>query len=125
MSQNSRSPFHAVLVFRVFSGFCLLWSVDLLDLLSFPTRRSSDLLRMMPTFPRSPLSFRTGGFPQYGWKAGLSGWAFPDRKSTRLNPSHTVLTHAVPSPYMHCRVGAVAPYCAGPPTGRCTALEGG
>jgi hypothetical protein len=28
---------------------------------------------MMPTFPRSPLSFRTAGFPQYGWKADLSG----------------------------------------------------
>ena len=24
---------------------------------------------MMPTFPRSPLSFRTASFPQYGWKA--------------------------------------------------------
>ena len=23
---------------------------------------------MMPTFPASPLSFRTAGFPQYGWK---------------------------------------------------------
>ena len=23
---------------------------------------------MMPTSPRSPLSFRTAGFPQYGWK---------------------------------------------------------
>ena len=34
-------------------------------------------LRMMPTFPRSPLSFRTAGFPQYGWKAGLSDGAFP------------------------------------------------
>jgi hypothetical protein len=26
---------------------------------------------MMPTFPRSPLSFRTAGFPQYGWKAAF------------------------------------------------------
>src|SRR5215469_8765248 len=34
-------------------------------------------LRMMPTFPRSPLSFRTVSFPQYGWKAGLSDGAFP------------------------------------------------
>jgi hypothetical protein len=31
----------------------------------------------MPTSPRSPLSFRTAGFPQYGWKAGLSSGAFP------------------------------------------------
>jgi len=28
-------------------------------------------LRMMLTFPRSPLSFRTAGFPRYGWKAGF------------------------------------------------------
>ena len=34
-------------------------------------------LRMMPTFPRSPLSFRTAGFPRYGWKAGFSDGAFP------------------------------------------------
>jgi len=34
-------------------------------------------LRMMPTFPPPPLSFRTAGFPQYGWKVGLSGSAFP------------------------------------------------
>jgi integrase len=38
-------------------------------------------LRMMPTSPRSPLSFRTAGFPQYGWKAGLSGETFPARRS--------------------------------------------
>ena len=37
-------------------------------------------LRMMPTFPRSSLSFRTAGFPQYGWKAGFCG-AFPDNQS--------------------------------------------
>jgi hypothetical protein len=28
---------------------------------------------MMPTFPSSPLKFRTAGFPQYGFKAGISG----------------------------------------------------
>jgi hypothetical protein len=39
-------------------------------------------LRMMPTFPRSPLSFRTVGFPQYGWKVGISGGAFPGRQYT-------------------------------------------
>ena len=35
-------------------------------------------LRMMPTFPRSSLSFRTAGFPRYGCKAGISSGAFPD-----------------------------------------------
>jgi hypothetical protein len=41
-------------------------------------------LRMMPTFPRSSLSFRTAGFPRYGWKAGISDGAFlkwPERLS--------------------------------------------
>ena len=37
-------------------------------------------LRMMPTFPRSPLSFRTAGFPQYGWKAGVPDETFPARQ---------------------------------------------
>ena len=34
-------------------------------------------LRMMPTFPSSPLKFRTAGFPRYGFKAGVSAGAFP------------------------------------------------
>jgi hypothetical protein len=32
---------------------------------------------MMPTFPSPPLKFRTAGFPQYGFKAGISDKAFP------------------------------------------------
>jgi hypothetical protein len=31
---------------------------------------SFGMLRMMPTLPRPSLSFRTAGFPRYGWKAG-------------------------------------------------------
>src|SRR5207245_3749678 len=34
-------------------------------------------LRMMPTSPRSPLSFRTAGLPRHGWRAGLTDGAFP------------------------------------------------
>ena len=41
-------------------------------------------LRMMPTFPSSPLRFRTASFPQYGSKAGLSVGAFPS--ACRLSP---------------------------------------
>src|SRR3954468_12574675 len=82
-------------------------------------------LRMMPTFPRSPLSFRTAGFPQYGWKAGLSGGAFPDRQSLKPAPGIRLLTAGLPSPFVHHSVEAVVPYRAGPPTGRCTAMEGG
>src|SRR6266516_3407396 len=37
-----------------------------------------------PTFPRSPLSFRTAGFPRYGCKADISDGAFPDIASLRL-----------------------------------------
>src|SRR6266540_961714 len=44
---------------------------------------------MMPTFPRSPLSFRTTGFPQYGCKADISDGAFPDIASLRLLPAYT------------------------------------
>jgi hypothetical protein len=43
-------------------------------------------LRMMPTSPRSPLSFRTAGFPQYGWKAGLSGGVFPSPSQVKPAP---------------------------------------
>jgi len=42
-------------------------------------------LRMMPTFPSSPLRFRTAGFPQYGSKVGLSDVAFPC--TTRAKPA--------------------------------------
>jgi hypothetical protein len=37
-------------------------------------------LRMMPTSPSPPLKFRTAGFPQCGFKAGLSEGAFPARR---------------------------------------------
>jgi hypothetical protein len=33
-----------------------------------------------------PLSFRTAGFPQYGWKAGLSGGAFPSADQVKSAP---------------------------------------
>jgi hypothetical protein len=67
-------------------------------------------LRMMPTFPRSPLSFRTAGFPQYGWKAGLSGGAFPDRQRLKPAPGMRLLTAGLPSPFVHLSVKAVVPY---------------
>ncbi len=37
-------------------------------------------LRMMPTFPSSPLKFRTAGFPQYGFKAGVSAGPSRERR---------------------------------------------
>ena len=50
-------------------------------------------LRMMPTSPRSPLSFRTAGFPQYGWKDGVSDGAFPTRRSVQACSRHTLATY--------------------------------
>jgi hypothetical protein len=43
-------------------------------------------LRMMPTFPSSPLRFRTASFPQYGSKAGLSVGAFPSHSEVKPPP---------------------------------------
>ena len=34
-------------------------------------------LRMMPTFPSSPLKFRTAGFPRYGFKPAVDGHLRP------------------------------------------------
>ena len=61
---------------------------------------------MMPTFPSSPLKFRTAGFPRYGFKAGLSGGAFPrgghgSRRMVCVHPSCPPLADAE------------SPFCAG------------
>ena len=45
-------------------------------------------LRMMPTFPSSPLKFRTVGFPQYGFKAGYQ------TGPSRMAPDHRVTQFA-------------------------------
>jgi hypothetical protein len=63
-------------------------------------------LRMMPTFPSSSLKFRMAGFPQYGFKAGVSDRAFPfgawpSRRSVCLRPSCSPLA------------SSESPYCAG------------
>jgi hypothetical protein len=42
-------------------------------------------LRMMPTFPRSPLSFRTASFPRYGWKAAFR--TRPSQHGVQLKPA--------------------------------------
>jgi len=44
-------------------------------------------LRMMPTFPPPPLSFRTASFPRYGWKVGFSGSTFPHVAQVKPAPS--------------------------------------
>ena len=58
-------------------------------------------LRMMPTFPRSPLSFRTAGFPQYGWKAGFPSGAFPDHQRLKPAPGIRSLSSSLHPPFVH------------------------
>ena len=57
-------------------------------------------LRMMPTFPSSPLRFRTASFPRYGSKASLSDGPFPWCAAVKLAPSMPARRHSLhrPSP---------------------------
>jgi hypothetical protein len=57
-------------------------------------------LRMMPTFPSPPLKFRTAGFPQYGFKAGLSDGTFLQSLEVKPAPG-------IPSPH-----SSLSPSCA-------------
>ena len=57
--------------------------------------------RMMPTFPLSPLSFRTAGFPQYGWKAGMSDGAFPMYQRLKPAPGIHQLRHGLHPSFAH------------------------
>jgi len=58
-------------------------------------------LRMMPTFPSPPLKFRTVGFPQYGFKAGMSKGTFLITR--RIKPAPGILRHmASLSPFFAC-----------------------
>jgi hypothetical protein len=67
-------------------------------------------LRMMPTFPPSSLSFRTAGFPQYGWKAGISDGAFPMLQRLKPAPGIRQLSHGLHSSFAHLvvRIGCPA-----------------
>jgi hypothetical protein len=56
-------------------------------------------LRMMPTFPSSPLRFRTVGFPQYGSKAGyqsVPAQGRKDRSTTHRGLPPTFVSSAAP-----------------------------
>src|ERR1700721_2498001 len=66
---------------------------------------------MVPTFPRSPLLFRTAGFPRYGWKAGLSDGAFPSVASLKSAPDIHVATAGSHQSFVHFVVTSVARPC--------------
>ena len=79
---------------------------------------------MMPTFPRSSLSFRTAGFPQYGWKAGFPSGAFLDGQRLKPAPGMRRPTSSLHPPFARLVVSTVVPLCVGPPTRLRTAVEG-
>ena len=76
---------------------------------------------MMPTFPRSPLSFRTAGFPRYGCKADISDGAFPDIASLNLLPAYTGKASALRA----LRATSLIPHCVGPSARSRTVVEVG
>ena len=57
-------------------------------------------LRMMPTFPRSPLSFRTAGFPQYGWKVCVSDGTFLGASRLSSLPAYARSTSSLSPPFV-------------------------
>ena len=77
----------------------------------------------MPTFPRSPLSFRTAGFPQYGWKAGFPSGAFLDDQRLKLAPGIRHPTSSLHPPFVRLVVLTIVPLCVGSPTRLRTAAE--
>ena len=66
-------------------------------------------LRMMPTFPSPPLKFRTAGFPQYGFKASLSGRAFPNASAVKPAPGMPVSALGLHRPFAHFPNGRADP----------------
>jgi len=73
---------------------------------------------MIPTFPSSPLRFRTAGFPQYGSKTGISDGAFPHNSRLKSAPDIPFEPRGLPPSFVRLvtvesRDGAV-PAKAGP-----------
>jgi len=60
-------------------------------------------LRMMPTFPSPSLKFRTAGFPQYGFKASLSGRAFPVDRTVKPAPGMPTPSSGWQQPFARIR----------------------
>src|SRR6476620_1163411 len=80
-------------------------------------------LRMMPTFPRSPLSFRTASFPQYGWKAGCPSGAFLGGRRLKPAPGIRHPPSSLHPPFVHFVVAAAARSESGLRTRSCTAMR--
>ena len=74
---------------------------------------------MMPTSPSPSLKFRTAGFPRYGFKARLSGRAFPNAATVKPAPGLPASTSGLHQPFARFRHGrsgrALCPGLAAPP----------
>ena len=80
-------------------------------------------LRMMPTFPRPPLSFRTASFPQYGWKAGCPSGAFLGDRRLKPAPGIRRPPSSLHPPFVHFVVATVVRSSSGLRTRSCTAMR--
>jgi hypothetical protein len=82
---------------------------------------------MMPTFPRSPLSFRTAGFPRYGCKADISysDGAFPSHRQLKTAPSIHWQMFGLHPPFVHFVATSLIPHCVGPSARSRTVVEVG
>src|SRR5688572_32651410 len=95
-------PGHVALGTNFFIAFYLLCSADHRDLHSFPTRRSSDLgininSRICPitkSVAKSDISTILQIYSRKGC-VNVNPNPNPDRKSTRLNSSHSQISYAV------------------------------
>ncbi len=68
-------------------------------------------LRMMPTFPSPSLKFRTSSFPQYGFKASLSGRACPTDSAVKPAPGMPAPSSSLPRPFARFRDGTATWHC--------------
>ena len=68
-------------------------------------------LRMMPTFPSPSLKFRTVSFPQYGFKASLSGRARPADIPVKPAPGMPVPSTSLHRPFARFRYGGTTWRC--------------
>jgi hypothetical protein len=68
---------------------------------------------MMPLFPPPPLKFRKVGFPDYGFKVGMSDSAFPRSLSLKPAPGiHDCSVGLHPS-FARPQSDILIPFCAG------------
>src|ERR1019366_4643181 len=80
-------------------------------------------LRMMPTFPRSPLSFRTASFPQYGWKADFPSGAFLGDRRLKPAPGIRRPPSSLHPPFVHFVVATMVRSASGLRTRSCTVMR--